>query len=219
MSLSSPPKTVPAHERRARLLTLYDPVAVRAPRGERGRRLPPVVPVVLYNGRRRWTAATELAELIALGPAGLEVYRPQLRYVLIDENAYADAELSTLRNLAAALFRLEGSRGPETVREVVSALAAWLADEEQAELRRSFVLWLREAFFRARFAGGGVARTERSGGGAHHAQRTGGGLDATVEAGRPPGRPPGRGSRLAASAVNSALRGAAGVGGGPVGAG
>ena len=58
-----------------------------------------------------------------------------------------------MRNLAAALFRLEGSRDPETVREVVSALAAWLADEEQAELRRSFVLWLREAFFRTRLPG------------------------------------------------------------------
>jgi hypothetical protein len=58
-----------------------------------------------------------------------------------------------MRNLAAALFRLEGSRGPATVREVLVALAAWLADEEQAELRRSFVLWLREAFFHTRLPG------------------------------------------------------------------
>ncbi|MFO7641428.1 MAG: hypothetical protein R6X17_09265 [Candidatus Competibacteraceae bacterium] len=45
---------------------------------------------------------------------------------------------------------MSGSRDPATVREVLIALAAWLADEEQAELRRSFLLWLREAFFRAR---------------------------------------------------------------------
>jgi len=36
---------------------------VRDSPGGRGRRLPPVVPVVLYNGRRRWTAATELEEV------------------------------------------------------------------------------------------------------------------------------------------------------------
>jgi hypothetical protein len=53
------------------------------------------------------------------------------RYVLIDESAYADADLSTMRNLAAALFRLEGSRDPATVREVLGALAAWLADQER----------------------------------------------------------------------------------------
>jgi hypothetical protein len=44
--------------------------------------LPPVLPVVLYSGQRRWTAVTALADLIAPGPVGLQVYRPQLRYVL-----------------------------------------------------------------------------------------------------------------------------------------
>ncbi|MFO7640247.1 MAG: Rpn family recombination-promoting nuclease/putative transposase [Candidatus Competibacteraceae bacterium] len=38
-----------------------------------------------------------------------------------------DVILATMRNLAAALFRLENSRGPETVREVLAALSAWLA--------------------------------------------------------------------------------------------
>jgi hypothetical protein len=119
----------------------------------RDRRLPPVALVVLYNGLRRWTAATELAELIAPGPTGLEVYRPQLCYVLIDESAYADADLATMRNLVAALFRLEGSRDPETVRDVLVALVAWLAEPAQAELRYSFLVWLREAFFRTRLPG------------------------------------------------------------------
>jgi hypothetical protein len=48
------------------------------------------------------------------------------------------------------LFRLENSRGPEPVREVLTALADWLSDPEQAELRRSFVLWLRQAFLKTR---------------------------------------------------------------------
>jgi hypothetical protein len=55
-----------------------------------------------------------------------------------------------MRNLAAALFRLENSQGPEPVRAVVSALADWLADPQQVELRRSFVIWLHEAFFKTR---------------------------------------------------------------------
>ncbi len=41
-------------------------------------RLPPVVPIALYNGEPPWDAAREVAELIAPGPAGLERYRPQL---------------------------------------------------------------------------------------------------------------------------------------------
>jgi hypothetical protein len=35
-----------------------------------------------------------------------------------------------MRNLVAAVFRLENSRGPETVHEVLAALIAWLAEPE-----------------------------------------------------------------------------------------
>jgi len=46
-------------------------------RGELGtdRRLPPVLPVVLYNGERRWRAPTELRPLIQPPPDGLEHHR------------------------------------------------------------------------------------------------------------------------------------------------
>jgi len=36
------------------------------------------------------------------------------------------------------------------VREVLAALAEWLAEPDQGELRRSFLLWLREGFLKAR---------------------------------------------------------------------
>jgi predicted transposase/invertase (TIGR01784 family) len=137
----------------ARLSTYLDLLYQDLIRGRqlgRRRRLPPVLPLVLYNGRRRWTAPTDLADLIEPGPAGLDAYRPRLRYLLIDESAYTDIQLAPMRNLAAALFRLENSQGPEPVRAVLTALVEWLADPEQMELRRSFVIWLHEAFFKTR---------------------------------------------------------------------
>jgi predicted transposase/invertase (TIGR01784 family) len=114
------------------------------------RRLPSVLPIVLYNGRRRWTAPTDLDALIEPGPAGLAAYRPRARYLLIDDSAYADADLASMRNLVAALFRLENSREPETVRQVLVALADWLTEPEQEELRRSFLLWFQAGFLKAR---------------------------------------------------------------------
>jgi predicted transposase/invertase (TIGR01784 family) len=117
-----------------------------------GGKLPPVVPVVLYRGHRRWRAAVEIAPLFAAGPAGLEVYRPQARYLLIDEGALREEELA-LRNLAAALFALENSRQPEDVRRVVVHLIEWLHTPEQAELRRSFTTWINKVLFAARLPG------------------------------------------------------------------
>jgi predicted transposase YdaD len=118
---------------------------------ERG--LPPVLPIVLYNGERRWQAAVEVSDLIEPPPAGLAAYAPQMRYLLLDEGAYADAELAPLGNLAAALFRLEHSSSPETVRAVVECLIGWLRDDGQRELRRSFTLWLNRVFLARRLPG------------------------------------------------------------------
>lgn len=116
-------------------------------------RLPPVLPLVLYNGRPRWTAATGIAGLLEPPPAGLERYQPRLDYLLVEENRYGEAELAPLRNLSAALFRLENSRGPADVQRVVETLVEWLQAPEQASLRRAFATWLRRVLLPARLPG------------------------------------------------------------------
>jgi predicted transposase/invertase (TIGR01784 family) len=116
-------------------------------------RLPPVLPLVLYNGQAPWGASRELAELIERVPGGLEQYRPQLRYCLLDEVRIASSDLESLRNLAAALFRLEQSQGPEDIQRVVGALIEWLQEPDLLELRRSFTIWLLEVLLPARVPG------------------------------------------------------------------
>jgi predicted transposase YdaD len=116
-------------------------------------KLPPVLPIVLYNGYAPWRAPLDMADLIDTVPGGLEQYRPQLRYCLLDEMRIASSELEPLKNLAAALFRLERSRGPEEVQAVVAALLEWLRAPEQSSLRRAFVVWFSEVFLPARLPG------------------------------------------------------------------
>ena len=118
---------------------------------KQGEKLPPVLPLVLYNGKAPWMAATEIGDLIAPTPFGLDRFRPQMRYLLIDEIRYADAELISLRNLAAALFRLEKSRKPEDIRRVLLELREWLKTPEQASLRRAFTVWLSRVLLPRKF--------------------------------------------------------------------
>jgi len=118
-----------------------------------GMKLPPVVPLVLYNGMARWHTPFDVADLIWAGPVGLSVYRPQLRYLLIDEGALDAEALPATRNLAAALFRLEHSREPDDVRRVVESLIQWLAAPEQTSLRRAFTVWLGRVLLPARLRG------------------------------------------------------------------
>ena len=106
-------------------------------------RLPPILPVVLSNGDATWGAAQDVASMVEGGPAGLERYRPRLEYFLLDEGRIAGSELEPLRNVAAALFRLERSREPLDLKPVVDALLEWLKQPEHKELQRSFASWVR----------------------------------------------------------------------------
>jgi len=105
-------------------------------------RLPPILPLVLYNGDRPWSAALDLAELIEEVPGGLERYQPRFRYCLLDEGRMAEEELEPLRNLAAALFRLEKSRDAVEIERVLTALIEWLQAPQQSSLRQAFAVWI-----------------------------------------------------------------------------
>ena len=69
------------------------------------RRLPPVFPLVLYNGDARWTASEQLADLI--DPRIGTTFMPSFRYFKLAENAIPRVTLERLNNLVAALFMVE----------------------------------------------------------------------------------------------------------------
>lgn len=106
---------------------------------ETGDTLPPVLPIVLYNGEARWKAPTNMATLVPLVPAGLEAYRPRVEYLLLDEGAFQARKLAALPGPVARLFRLEHG-GPEDLLAEVRRLRESLQGPEHQELRRAFVI-------------------------------------------------------------------------------
>ena len=122
--------------------------------------LPAVLPVVLYDGGRPWNAPEEMSELIEQIPGGLDRYQPRMQYLLLEESRYTDEELSSLRNLVAALFRLENSRDSEHIGEVIGLLVEWLKIPEHDSLRRAFTEWLRRGFLPARLPGVEIPKFE-----------------------------------------------------------
>lgn len=119
-----------------------------------GEALPPVLPIVLYNGEAPWNAPVSLAELVITDlPVQLQHWQPQVRYLLLEERTFHAVDLAALRNLVAALFRLEQSRTPADIEQVVAALLQWLADPAQDNLRRAFVTWLKRVLLPVRVPG------------------------------------------------------------------
>ena len=110
------------------------------------RRLPPVLPIVLYNGPGRWTAATDVADLIPKPPGLLARHLPQLKYLLIDENQYAATDLAAMKNLVAAAIRFERPDSAAALMTLIETVNGWL--EGQPELKRTFALWIRAMVLR-----------------------------------------------------------------------
>ena len=107
-------------------------------------RLPPVLPVVLYNGESPWRAATEVRELVADAGPNLAPYQPSQRHVVLDER---HASADDMRRLTRAVMLLEQSRSPEDLARATGLLRDWLrtaAPEEPriGELKRAFAEWL-----------------------------------------------------------------------------
>ena len=117
---------------------------------EQHEKLPPVLPIVFYNGRSRWTAALDVSDLIAPVSEALAPCQPSQRYLLVDAGRYGDEDLPQ-RNLVSALIALENSPSAADLKRAVDALVDWLPEPEARGLKRSFGEWIRQVLVPRRF--------------------------------------------------------------------
>lgn len=85
-------------------------------------RLPPVFPVVLYNGKKPWSARTSLTDLIAPLPQDLQPLQAAQRYVLVDQRRLKNDALAGFDNCVAIAFRVERL---ETEDDILDELENW----------------------------------------------------------------------------------------------
>ncbi len=72
--------------------------------------LPPVLPIVLYNGNVRWRAPLNMLDLIHPVPEFLQAYQPKLDYYLVDEGAYSEQQLAQIDSPMSGVFTLENAK-------------------------------------------------------------------------------------------------------------
>ena len=108
--------------------------------------LPPVLPIVLYNGDSTWTAATDMAQLVPKVPGLVAQYLPRLQYLLIDENQYPPQELAQLKNLVAVIMQLERPAREQDLVHLIERVNGLL--DGQPELKRTFAIWIRAVLLR-----------------------------------------------------------------------
>lgn len=105
-------------------------------------KLPPIFPLVLYNGEAPWTAALALEDMCEPMPASLATYQAHFRYFLLDEGRVSQNTLEQADNTVSSLIRVEQSASSAEVSQAMERLMQKLAGPEFLSLRRSFAVWL-----------------------------------------------------------------------------
>ena len=103
--------------------------------------LPPVLPVVLYNGDTPWSPTTEMRNLIARPSPLLAPYQPSQRHFVLDQRR-AQAEDFKLHELTWTVAQLEQSSTAADLARMGRRLTTLLAGAGEVELRRTFAHWL-----------------------------------------------------------------------------
>ena len=100
--------------------------------------LPPVLPVVLYNGATPWRSPTQVRDLVApTGPA-LAAFQPSQLHLALDERRTL-ADSVYFGELTRAVLELEQSRTTADLARVAESLAA---GTHRPELKAAFADWL-----------------------------------------------------------------------------
>ncbi len=103
-------------------------------------KLPAIFPIVLYNGERRWTAATQLAELIEAQPS-LGEYSLNFRYFKLAENELSRDALESIGNIVSTLFLAESR---VELNRLLDRLVTLFDREEDKQAVSLLINWLRQ---------------------------------------------------------------------------
>ena len=98
-------------------------------------------PVVIYNGERRWTAATDVADLLGQVPGEPLGYRPRFRYLPVEIRAQDPASLPG-DNVLAMIASFEQAPTADSLEPLIVALSDWLAAVGEPELDAAFWEWI-----------------------------------------------------------------------------
>lgn len=107
-----------------------------------GGKLPPVLPIVIYNGESKWSAPERIQDLIQPAYENLKEYPPEQKYLLIDINRISSELLDKAEGESAFVFRFERAKNPLEILDIAREMACRLKDPKYDFLKRAIGAWL-----------------------------------------------------------------------------
>ena len=115
-------------------------------------KLPPILPLVLYNGKRPWTAPLHLEDLVEDAPERIAGYQPRFTYYLLDESRHPPEALQAPESPVSAVLRMEQASSPDDLIAEIGRLVELVESSDDLDwLRDEFLRWLKRVILPRRF--------------------------------------------------------------------
>jgi predicted transposase/invertase (TIGR01784 family) len=111
---------------------------------EKGKHLPPIIPIVVYHGREKWQVSENFAGLFE-GPEALRSYWPNFRYELQDLSRYSAEDIRggiILRVVSMLLMGIFDPKLPERLAGIFRLLDDWEDEKSALELLEKALRYL-----------------------------------------------------------------------------
>jgi len=135
----------------ARILTylgLYYDAVIGAKGWSADDGLPPVLPIVLYNGKGAWTAEKNVRDLIPISDLSpLGDFQPSFEYCLIEGGKYPRKELSENEDLVSVLFLLEQATTLYEVRAALELVLERTFGSDLESIRKDLFTWISKVLY------------------------------------------------------------------------
>jgi len=94
--------------------------------------LSPVIPIVIYNGKRKWYESPDFIAQFHPFPKDIKPYLPLFKYILIDISHYDEALLKKIRDNVSWFFRIDKTDF-KNMKEAAEKIIALLKEMEKAD--------------------------------------------------------------------------------------
>ena len=105
--------------------------------------LPPVLPIVMYNGKSEWTAKRDIYSLLPNLKKLLKQYQPNVTYFLLDENNINKDKIKK-NSLFTPIIKLEQANDLKSLSHAIQEALRLYKSDDFNDLRRNVVRWIKE---------------------------------------------------------------------------
>ena len=116
---------------------------VRQKRLDPDGRLPSVIPLVIYNGSRRWKAPLDLGDLYSVRGSTKAGYNAECEFILMDLSAFRERALTHLEHPLGLLICLECAETEAEWLQVFDEYEQWYWKSGDDELKEDLAKWLK----------------------------------------------------------------------------